>query len=186
MPERILVVDDDDEMLQQWLVRQGYEVTLVATAKGALELATSQPLPNLVLMDVDLPGIDGFETAKKLQQIPDLQDIPIIFLANQNTSPEKIAGLELGGLNYVPKPFNIPELITNIKTTLDSLKAEQENAQRDLEAYKSNLTENMSHEILTPLNTVLNGVDILARLAARENVTQFDEVIEMIRRGADE
>lgn len=190
MPERILVVDDDDEMLQQWLVRQlereGYQVTVIASAQGALELANLQPYPDLVLLDIDLPNLDDAEVTKKLQQTPELQDIPIIFLANQNTSPEKIAGLEMGGLDYVSKPFNIPELIVKIKTTLQSLKTERDKAQRDLEEYKSNLTENMGHEILTPLNTVLNGVDILTRLAARENVTMFDEVIEMIRRGADE
>ncbi|MFN8455395.1 MAG: hybrid sensor histidine kinase/response regulator [Anaerolineae bacterium] len=190
MPERILVVDDDDEMLQQWLVRQlereGYQVTVIATAQGALELAKLQPYPDMVLLDVDLPGLDDLEVTKKLQQTPDLQDVPIIFLANQNTSPDKIAGLEMGGLDYVSKPFNIPELIAKIKTTLEQLKTERDKAQRDLEAYKSNLTENMSHELLTPLNTVLNGVDILSRLAARENLTLFDEVIEMIRRGADE
>ncbi len=190
MPERILVVDDDDEMLQQWLVRQlereGYLVTVVATAQGALELASLQPYPDMVLLDVDLPNLDDFEVTKKLQQISDLQDIPIIFLTNQNTSPDKIAGLEMGGLDYVSKPFNIPELIAKIKTTLQQLKSERDKAQRDLEEYKSNLTENMGHEILTPLNTVLNGIDILTRLAARENVTLFDEVIEMIRRGADE
>lgn len=190
MPERILVVDDDDEMLQQWLVRQlereGYLVTVVATAQGGLELARMQPYPDLVLLDVDLPNLDDFEVAKQLQQTPDLEDTPIIFLTNQNTSPDKIAGLEMGGLDYVSKPFNIPELIDKIKTTLHQIKAERDRAQRDLEEYKSNLTENMGHEILTPLNTVLNGVDILSRLAARENVTIFDEVIEMIRRGADE
>jgi signal transduction histidine kinase len=188
--EKILVVDNDDEMLQQWLVhqleREGYQLHLVSTGQTALEAIQTPPGPELIILSVDLPDFDGYEVAKKLQEQADTKDIPIIFLANQNTAKDKLTSFEVGGVDYLIKPLNIPELVARVKATLRQLRKERDKANRNLEEYKSNLSENMSHELLTPLNKVLNGVDILKRLTAQENETKFDSVIDMIRRGADE
>jgi two-component system sensor histidine kinase/response regulator len=189
MSEKILIVANDDEMLQQWLghqlQREGYQVGLISTGSAALEAFQTNPPPDLVILNVDLPDMDGYEVARKLQEQPDRKNIPIIFLANPNTVKDKVTGFEGDAFDYLTKPFNILELIARVKATL-RLKLKQERARHDLEEYKNNLSENISHELLTPLNKVLNGVDILTRLAAKENITQFDEVIKIIRRGADE
>lgn len=189
MGETILVVDDD-EALQQWLVyelqREGYQVATASTGPLGLEAAQAEQKPDLILLDVDMPGMKGFEVATNLQSGPDTASIPIIFLTARVTQKDKMAGFKAGGVDYLTKPFEMPELIARVKATLHLSEVQREKAKRDLEAYKSNLSENMSHELLTPVNKVLNGVDILTRLMMKENITQFDEVIEIIQRGADE
>jgi signal transduction histidine kinase len=161
-------------------------VVTAATGLMGLKAAQAEPKPDLILLDVDMPGMKGFEVATNLKNSPDTASIPIIFLTARISQKDKMAGFEAGGMDYLTKPFEMPELLARIKATLHLSQAQREKAKRDLEAYKSNLSENMSHELLTPVNKVLNGVDILRRLMLKENVTQFDEVIEIIQRGADE
>jgi signal transduction histidine kinase len=189
MAETVLIVDDDDT-LQKWVAfelrREGFEVVAATTGPAGLKAALADPKPDLILLDVDMPGMNGFQVATTLHQNPETTSIPILFLTARVSQKDKLAGFQAGGVDYLTKPFDMPELIARIKATLHLSGVQREKAKRDLEAYKSNLSENMSHELLTPVNKVLNGVDILTRLAAKEKITQFDEVIEIIRHGADE
>lgn len=189
MSATILIVDDDDS-LQKWvafeLKREGFQVITASTGLIGLDAAQAAPRPDLILLDVDMPGMNGFQVATTLQQNPDTTSIPIIFLTARVSMKDKMAGFEAGGVDYLTKPFEMPELIARIKATLHLSTIQREKARRDLEEYKSNLAENMSHELMTPVSKVLNGADILSRLAHKENITQFDEVIEIIRKGADE
>jgi signal transduction histidine kinase len=189
MPGRILIVDDDQalqDLLVQSLEREGFQVAIATTGRAALKTAQAEPRPNLILLDVGLPGMDGYQVAQNLQGQPETVNIPIIFLTANDTLKDRITGFEVGGIDYLAKPFDIAELIARIKANLHRSKVEHEKAQRDLEAYKNNLSENMGHELLTPVNKVLNGLDLLTRLTLKENITQFDGVIEIIRSGADE
>jgi signal transduction histidine kinase len=189
MPETILIVDDDDgtrNWLNRELKRKGFQVVTASDGSIALEAVQAEPKPDVILLDVDMPGMNGFEVATTLQQNQDTTSIPIIFLTGRVSMKDKMAGFEAGGIDYLTKPFNMPELIARIKATLHLGEVQRERAKRDLETYKSNLSENMSHELMTPVAKVLNGVDILARQAHKENITHFDEVITIIRNGAGE
>ncbi|MCK6627344.1 MAG: hybrid sensor histidine kinase/response regulator [Anaerolineae bacterium] len=187
---RTVLVIDDDEALQKWvgfeLGREGFQVVTAATGPDGLATAQAEPRPDIILLDVDMPGMNGLDVASTLQQNPDTTGIPIIFLTARVSLKDKMAGFQAGGVDYLTKPFEMPELIARVKATLHLSEVQREKARRDLEAYKSNLAENMSHELMTPVSKVLNGADILARLAYKENITQFDPVIEIIRNGAGE
>ena len=189
MAETVLMVDDDDA-LQKWvafeLQREGFQVIIGSTGTDGLKAAQAEPKPDIILLDVDMPQMNGFQVATTLQQNPETTGIPIIFLTGRVSMKDKMAGFEAGGVDYLTKPFEMAELIARIKATLHLSVVQREKARRDLEEYKSNLAENMSHELMTPVSKVLNGVDILSRLAHKENISQFDEVIEIIRTGAGE
>ncbi len=122
MKEKILVVDDEEnivEFLKTTLSKEGYDVIEAYSGEEAIEKVSSLS-PDLVLLDVMLPGIDGFEVAKRLRQF---SDVPIIMLTARDEDMDKIIGLEMGADDYVVKPFNPKELIARIKSIFRRVKS---------------------------------------------------------------
>lgn len=121
MERKILVVEDDStlqEMLEYNLVRQGYEVITTDNGRKAVELARSQK-PNLILLDVMLPGIDGFEVCRILRKE---LSVPILMLTAKAEEVDKIVGLEMGADDYLTKPFSMRELLARVKAMLRRVK----------------------------------------------------------------
>jgi two-component system OmpR family response regulator len=115
---RILVVDDEPnivEVLTMALRYQGFEVAAAANGQEALA-QVSAFRPHLMLLDVMLPDMDGFEVAERLGA--QRADVPIIFLTARDETPDKIRGLTAGGDDYVTKPFSLEELVARIRTIL--------------------------------------------------------------------
>ena len=115
---KILAVDDEDsirELLEMQLKRNGYETLTAADGKAALEQAAQA---DLVLLDVMLPGIDGFEVCRRLKADPSTQAIPVIMLTAKSEEIDKELGLELGADDYMVKPFSVRELLARIKAVL--------------------------------------------------------------------
>jgi PleD family two-component response regulator len=125
---RILVVEDDldiSNMLRIYFDSQGYEVLVAGRGGDALELCRKK-LPHVVVLDIMLPDMDGYEVCKKLRSNLRTSHIPIMFLTQKDERTDKIAGLELGADDYITKPFDIEELkfrIQNavVRTTRESL-----------------------------------------------------------------
>ncbi|MEH2145074.1 hybrid sensor histidine kinase/response regulator [Nostoc sp.] len=116
----ILVVDDTTtnlEMVFEILTNVGFEVATEMDGKKALQQAESI-LPDLILLDVMMPGIDGFETCKKLKQNSATCDIPVIFMTGNSDTDSKVTGLSIGAVDYITKPFHEEELLARIKTHL--------------------------------------------------------------------
>lgn len=92
--------------------------------KKALEIATSENKPDLILLDIMRPEMDGFEVCERLQSHPKTRDIPIIFLSSLDDTKSKVKGLELGAVYYISKPFQPAEVIARVRThlTISSLK----------------------------------------------------------------
>ncbi len=114
---RILVVDDEDSILQfvsYNLRKEGYEVTCVQDGDKALAQAAENPF-DLVILDIMLPGTDGYEVCRKLRATG---DVPVLFLSARDTELDKVVGLELGGDDYLAKPFGIRELQARVKALL--------------------------------------------------------------------
>ncbi|GAB4438711.1 MAG: response regulator [Anaerolineae bacterium] len=113
MPEaRLLIIEDDielAEMLSVFFQAQGYEVFQAWDGREGVSLAR-QKLPNLVLLDVNLPDMDGFDVCRALRTTNRTRYIPITFLTQKNSRRDKVAGLELGADDYITKPFDIEEL----------------------------------------------------------------------------
>ncbi len=120
MPETILVVDDDPDIarfVEVNLRSAGYDVTVAGDGEEALEKA-SEIRPDLVLLDVMMPRIDGFEVAQRLRKNPQTANTSIIMLTAKALSADKVTGLQSGADDYIIKPFDPIELLARVKGTL--------------------------------------------------------------------
>ncbi len=116
-PAHILVVDDEPsitEFVSYNLKKEGYEVAVASTGDEALGLAKREPF-DLVVLDVMLPGIDGYEVCRRLRAE---SEIPVLFLSARDTELDKVVGLEIGGDDYLAKPFGVRELQARVKALL--------------------------------------------------------------------
>jgi len=116
MPRRILVVDGDQDvrdLIVSGLAGEGYEILPAASGEEGLSVAESER-PDLICLEVALPGIDGFETARLLCDDPELRQIPIIFLTGRTGLKDRVEGLRLGAHAYLAKPFAFPELFATV------------------------------------------------------------------------
>jgi PleD family two-component response regulator len=117
---RILVVEDDldiSNMLRIYFTSQGYEVTVAGRGGEALE-RTRKQLPSVIVLDIMLPDIDGYEVCAKLRTNLRTSHVPIIFLTQKDERSDRIAGLELGADDYITKPFDIEELRLRVQNAM--------------------------------------------------------------------
>jgi len=124
---RLLIVEDDFDiakMLQIYFNSLGYEIFLAPRGSEALG-KTRQNMPHLIILDIMLPDIDGYEVCRCLRTQPRTSRIPIIFLTHKDERSDKIQGLELGADDYVTKPFDIEELRLRVKNAI--ARSEREN-----------------------------------------------------------
>ncbi len=118
--ERILVVDDDEDILELIrfnLVKEGYQVVTALTGEEALEQAKHES-PDLILLDLMLPGLDGLDVCRRLKGSTDTSSIPIIMLTAKTEDADIVLGLELGAEDYITKPFSPRVLIARLKAVL--------------------------------------------------------------------
>jgi DNA-binding response OmpR family regulator len=120
MKHTLLIVEDDNDtsqMLRVYFERQGYQVLTAASGHEALEKGHQNP-PDLILLDVRLPDIDGFEVGKRLQEDLRTSRLPVIFVTERHERDDRIAGLKLGAIDYVTKPFDVQELRLRVRNAL--------------------------------------------------------------------
>jgi phosphoserine phosphatase RsbU/P len=135
--ESILLVDDNPTNLQvlfQTLDDVGCKLLVAKNGETALSIA-GKAQPDLILLDIMMPGIDGYEVCRQLKSVPTTTDIPIIFLSALGDTEDKVKGLQLGAVDYITKPFQPDEVIARVNThlTIHRLKREVENRKDQLE-----------------------------------------------------
>lgn len=116
----ILIVEDQPntaEMLTSYFQAQGYEVTTVGWGKDALAFI-EQAVPDLVMLDIRLPDIDGYEVCRQLRAHRRTEQVPVIFLTERRERKDKLTGLQLGAVDYVTKPFDVQELRLRVRNAL--------------------------------------------------------------------
>lgn len=119
-PQKILIIEDDPmlvEMLSQFFSAQGYEVLSTAQGYEGLAIASDQ-MPDLVVLDIHLPDLDGFEVCRRLFDAHKTRTIPVIFLTELSDRIDKIQGLQLGVFDYITKPFDVQELRLRVRNVL--------------------------------------------------------------------
>jgi PleD family two-component response regulator len=124
---RILVVEDDPDigtMLRTYFETQGFDISVAARGQDALSL-TRHSLPQLIVLDIMLPDMDGYEVCRQLRSSSRTGHIPILFLTQRDERRDRIAGLELGADDYITKPFDIEELRLRVQNAI--ARAEREN-----------------------------------------------------------
>jgi DNA-binding response OmpR family regulator len=117
----MMVVEDDRdtaEMLAAYFEAQGYDVTPVAWGADAVRQAQEGAAPDLILLDIRLPDMDGFEVCKSLRSHRRTQYIPIIFLTEKRERGDRLSGLELGAVDYITKPFDVQDLRLRVRNIL--------------------------------------------------------------------
>jgi PleD family two-component response regulator len=119
---KLLIVEDDldlSEMLNAYFRVQGYEVSTAAWGEDAVRLSNEET-PDLIVLDIRLPDIDGYEVCERIRSNRRTQNIPIIFLTEKRDRVDKLQGLELGVVDYITKPFDIQELRLRVRNALRS------------------------------------------------------------------
>lgn len=119
--QKILIVEDDPglaEMLVHYFSVQSYEVACTALGYEACTIA-GEMLPDVIVLDIHLPDISGYDVCRRLQEGHLTRGIPIIFLTELTDRVDKLQGLELGGIDYITKPFDVQELRLRVRNTLD-------------------------------------------------------------------
>lgn len=158
--EQILIVDDNLtnlQIMQKMLENQGYVPLLAHTGEEALQMA---PLlkPSLVLLDIVLPGIDGYEVCEQLKGNPETSDITIIFLSAMEDSDAKVRGFSLGAVDFISKPFQPSEAVARVNTHMKIHRLEQQLARRNSELEVEN------QRILNAVNEGIVGLDQAGRI----------------------
>ena len=118
--ERVLVVDDEEDLLELInynLSKEGYRVMCVASGERAIKEAQTQ-LPDLIVLDLMLPRVDGLEVCRQLKSDPKTKHIPVIMLTAKTQEADVVSGLELGADDYITKPFSPRVLVARIKAVL--------------------------------------------------------------------
>jgi len=159
----VLVVDDQPPNIQAvgaLLVNAGYDVMPALSGEQALQRC-DQRTPNLVLLDMRMPGMDGFEVCAKLREHPRTRDVPIIFLTAMHEREVLVRAFESGAVDYVTKPFVAEELLARVKTHLDLKSTRDRLAQ--LAQERAELTQVVAHDLKNPLAGILMGTETLAK-----------------------
>jgi DNA-binding response OmpR family regulator len=165
LKKRLLVIEDDTDiadMLHAYFDTQGYEIFNALSGEEGVGMARAKS-PNLILLDVMLPDMDGFDVCKALRTTPLTKFIPIIFLTQRDRRADKVAGLELGADDYITKPFDVDELRLRVQGSL----------------------RRASREALTDTRTGLPTIAVIreieATLATRTDWTRLDVEINGFR-----
>ena len=149
--ERILLVDDNPTNLQvllQTLNGRGYKLLIAKNGESALRIA-AKAKPALALLDIMMPGMDGYEVCQRLKENPETQNITVIFLSALDDTKDKVRGLKTGAVDFISKPFQAEEVIARVQTQLKIHKLEQALSARNrqLEADKARILESMNEGI---------------------------------------
>lgn len=170
----ILIVDDNPQNIQVLglaLKDAGYSLSFARDGAQALELAESKEF-QLILLDVMMPGIDGFETCRRLQYIELNREVPVIFLSAKNDEESIVKGFESGGVDFIAKPFNKNEVLTRVERQIkfQTQKKDLENAN----AVKDKFFRIISHDLKQPLVSTFGGLELL-----RDNYGKYDDAIKL-------
>ncbi len=206
---KILIVDDNPKNIQvlaNTLKKNGYEIEFAENGQEAVELVKDEAF-DLILMDVMMPVMDGFEACKNIKALENRADIPIIFLTAKTDVESISKGFEVGGVDYVTKPFNAEEIIARVKTHVELKKnrdllqnmnaiLEQKVDERTaalneanqkldeankeltvLDKAKNSFLNIISHELRTPLNGIMGAMHLLKKHVETKDVAALVDIL---------
>lgn len=159
----ILVVDDlvdNLKVLHDIFVLKGYRIRIATNGLMAIQSATAQP-PDLILMDVNMPHMDGIEACKKLKENPATAEIPVIFVSANTELDMVIKGLHCGGVDYITKPFKQEEIIARAEVHINLVKTRNRYANTEIMSAIGHMVVGVSHELNTPLGVCVTSVSSL-------------------------
>jgi len=183
----ILIVDDNPEnitLLRNFFMDLNLEILVSTNGKSAIEVA-KKGLPDLILLDIMMPGINGFQVCTELKNIEKTKDIPVIFLTAKVETQDLVQGFLVGGADYIKKPIQKEEILVRVQTQLLLRKYSKEKDELILKTMessraKSEFMARMSHELRTPMNAILGFSQLLMLDAQNEKATAREKDINRI------
>jgi serine phosphatase RsbU (regulator of sigma subunit) len=170
MPERakkhkVLIVDDISENIQVLMgtLKDQYAIVAALNGEKALKMAAMEPQPDLILLDIMMPGMDGFEVCQRLKKHPATCEIPIIFLSALNDTLNKVKGFSLGAVDYISKPFQAEEVLVRVNTHLTMHRLSQEvQAQRNQLECELKVVSELQRKLLPEKLPDIRGLKLAA------------------------
>ncbi|MCF8721260.1 hybrid sensor histidine kinase/response regulator [Nitrospina gracilis] len=197
---KILIVDDTPanvEVLQKTLEVEGYNISVALSGEKALTIA-SRFMPDLILLDIMMEGMDGYETCRRLKADPQTTDAPIIFISARNDIQDVVEGFNQGGVDYIVKPFKSDEVLVRVRTHLQihSLKKQREALIQELEKKNRDLVSLnelknkflgiAAHDIRNPLSSIKGFIELLALSRDTFSPKEHDEMLQLISKSVNE
>ncbi len=186
IPCQVLIVDDEPinlQVLVNYLSIYNYELKLASSGQEVLDLLNNGYLPDIIILDVMMPHMTGFEVTQIIRETWQLHELPILLLTAKNQTQDIITGLEAGANDYLTKPTTKEELLARIRTHI-AVKRLKSSRQAALETarLKSEFLANMSHEIRTPMNAIIGVSDLLNNTPL---TAEQKEYVSTIRTGSE-
>lgn len=175
--EDILVVDDTPanlDLLLSLLSKRGYRIRPAPSGEIALRSAFAKQ-PNIILLDINMPGMDGYEVCERLKADERTADIPVIFLSAMDEVIDKVRAFEVGAVDYIGKPFHVDEVIARIETQLtlyqqrqeiETLREQERRNFEEMNRLKDQYVQMVSHDLKSPLSVVVGHASLLKRRGA--------------------
>lgn len=163
--DTILIVDDiptNIKVLLDFLHYSNFSVSVAKNGESALKKAQEE-LPKLILLDVMMPGIDGFETCRRLKANSKTKDIPVIFMTALSDVVDKVKGLQVGAVDYITKPFQHEEVLARINVHLELRKTQLKLVQQEKMSSLGQLVAGVAHEINNPVNFIEGNLHYAAQ-----------------------
>ena len=195
----VLIVDDTVDnlrLLAEVLGEQGYEVRPVTSGRQALQAVEQDP-PDLILLDINMPEMDGYEVCRRLRLNERCRDLPVIFLTAMADTASKVRAFNMGGVDYITKPFQLDEVLARVRTHIALQRARAALAQsyrrlRALETLRDDLVQMIVHDMGSPLLAVqinlenvkrqATALDEHSRESLRDAASSAEELQRMIQR----
>ena len=174
MYRRVLVVDDDSEnlhVLERILTAKNYQLALFTRGDQALK-AARRFSPDAVLLDIKMPGMDGFEICRRLKEYPELNPVPVLFLSGMSSGEDVAAGFEAGAVDFVTKPIREQELLARLNTQIRLYKVHDQLSKQhaqlcELEVYRDTLVHMLVHDMRSPLQAMMGHLQLVERGAEK-------------------
>jgi CheY-like chemotaxis protein len=164
---KILIVDDTPENLDilQGLLQDEYKLFAAPAGEIAIQI-TKKQVPDLILLDIMMPGMDGYEVCRQLKADENTKDIPVIFITAKVETNDEVKGFNVGGVDYITKPFSPQAVLARVKAHL-ALKREKELLIENMKL-KDDVERITRHDLKNPLTAIIN----FPKLIARDNLTE--------------
>ncbi|MGB5684926.1 MAG: response regulator [Candidatus Electrothrix sp.] len=182
----LLIIDDivDNLMLLGEAMSSEYKIKVATSGVQGLELAVQNPKPDLILLDIMMPGIDGYEVCRRLKSDSRTRHIPVIFLSALDKESDELQGLDAGAVDFITKPFKLDVVRARINTQLELLRMRQQLQTARLKAEaasqsKSVFLANMSHEIRTPMSAIMGMTDLALEKASDPQQQNYLETVKL-------
>lgn len=193
----VLIVDDTPanlNLLFAMLTNHGYKVRAAINGNMALK-SVFAALPELILLDINMPEMNGFDVCRQLKADVRTRDIPIIFISASDETEDKVRAFDVGGVDYVTKPFQVEEVLARVGTQmmlyqqrreLEEFRQREIDYFKDLNHMKDQFVATVSHDLKNPIGVIKGYADLLEKNPALANDTQAQDYIKRIRRGAEQ